>query len=41
MTEEEATTTKRHLIINAVELIQHIYFENALTLKYKSKGMLL
>ena len=31
----------RHLIINAAELIQPIYFENALTSKFKSKDMLL
>lgn len=29
--EEGAISAKRHLIINAAELIQHIYFENALT----------
>ena len=39
--EERATAAKRHLIINAAELIQHIYFENALTSKLKSKNMLL
>ena len=39
--EEEPTAAKRCLIINAAELIQHIYFENDLTLKYKSNDMLL
>ena len=41
MAEEGATAAKRHLIINAAELIQHMYFQNALTSKFKSKGMLL
>ena len=40
MAEEIATVAKRHLIIKAAELIQHIYFENALTSKFKSKDML-
>ena len=33
--------SKRHLIINVVGLIQHIYIENALASKFKSKGILL
>ena len=42
LTAEEGTTAaKRHLIINAAGLIQHIYFENALISKFKSKDMLL
>ena len=41
MTEEGAKAAKRHLIINAAGLIQYIYFENALTLKFKSKDTLL
>ena len=41
MAEEGAKAAKRHLIINAAGLIQHIYFENALTSKFNSKGMLL
>ena len=40
MAEEGATAAKRHLIINAAGLIQHIYFKNALTSKFKSKDML-
>ena len=39
--EEGVTTAKRYLLINAAELIQDRYFENTLTLKLKSKGMLL
>ena len=39
--EEGATTAKRHLIKNAAGLIQPIYFENALTSKFKSKDTLL
>ena len=39
--EEGATVTKRHLFINAAELIQYRYFENTLASKLKSKGMLL
>ena len=39
--EEGATVAKRHLLINAVELIQDRYFENTLASKLKSKGMLL
>ena len=35
--EEGATAAKRHLIINAAGLIQPIYFENALTSRFKSK----
>ena len=35
------TTAKRHLIINAAELTQLIYFKNALTSKFKSKDRLL
>ena len=38
---EERTVAKRHLIINAAGLIQHIYFENALTSKFRSKDTLL
>ena len=38
--EEGATVAKRHLLINAAELIQDRYFENTLTSKLKSKGML-
>ena len=41
MAEEGAAAAKRHLIINAVGLIQRIYFENAVTSKLKSKVMLL
>lgn len=33
MTREGATAARRHYIINAAGLIQHIYFENALTEK--------
>ena len=39
--EEGATAAKRYLFINAAELIQGRYFENTLTSKLKSKGMLL
>ena len=39
--ENRATAAKRHLIINDPELTQTIYFENALTLKFKSKDVLL
>ncbi len=39
--EEGATAAKRYLFINAAELIQHRYFENALTLKFGSKDMML
>ena len=39
--EEGATVAKRHLLINAAELIQDRHFENSLTSKLKSKGMLL
>ena len=39
--EEGATVAKRHLLINAAELIQNRYFENTLASKLKSKGMLL
>ena len=39
--EEGATAAIRYLFINADELIQDRYFENTLTLKLKSKGMLL
>ena len=38
--EEGATAAKRYLLINAAELIQERYFENTLTSKLKSKGML-
>ena len=38
---EGLKTAKRHLIINAAGLSQHIYFENALISKFKLKGMLL
>ena len=31
--EEEATTAKRNIFINTTKLIQHIYFENALSQK--------
>ena len=41
MAEEGVIAAKRHLIINAAGLIQDRYFENALTSKFKSKGMLL
>ena len=41
MTKKGTTTAKRHLIINVAGFIQHIYFENALTSKFKSKDMLL
>ena len=39
--EEGATAAKRYLLINTAELIQDRYFENTLTSKLKSKGMLL
>ena len=39
--EEGATAAIRYLIINAVELIPDRYFENTLTSKLKSKGILL
>ena len=39
--EEGATAAKRHLLINAAELIQDRSFENTLTSKMKSKYMLL
>ena len=39
--EEGATAAKRYLLINSAELIQDRYFENTLTLKLKSKDMLL
>ena len=39
--EEGATAAKRHLNINAVGLIKHKYFINALTSKLKSKDTLL
>ena len=39
--EEGATAAKRYLLINAAELTQDRYFENTLTSKLKSKGMLL
>ena len=39
--EEGTTAAKRHLLINAAELIQDRYFEDTLTSKLKSKGMLL
>ena len=39
--EEGATVAKRHLLINAAELIQDRYFENTFASKLKSKGMLL
>ena len=38
--EEGATAAKRLLFINAAELIQDRYFENTLTSKLRSKGML-
>ena len=37
MAEEGTTAAKRHLITNAVGLIEHIYFGNALTSNFKSK----
>ena len=40
-TEEGTTTAKRYLLTNTAKLIQDRYFENTLTLKLKSKGMLL
>ena len=39
--EEGGIVTKRRLLINAAELIQPIYFENALTSIFKSKCILL
>ena len=39
--EEGATVAKRHLLINAAELIWDRYFKNTLASKLKSKGMLL
>ena len=39
--EKRATAVNRYLFINAAELIQDRYFENTLTSKLKSKGMLL
>ena len=39
--EEGATAAKRLLFINAAELTQDRYFENTLTSKLKSKGLLL
>ena len=39
--EEGVKAAKRHVITNAAGLIQHTYFENALTSKFKSKDMLL
>ena len=39
--EEGATAAKRYLLINVAELIQDRYFENTLTSKLTSKGMLL
>ena len=39
--EEGATAAKRYLFIIVVKLIQDRYFENTLTSKLKSKGMLL
>ena len=41
MAKERVMSGKRHLIIKAARLIQHMYFENALTSKFNSKGMLL
>ena len=41
MAEERAKAAKRYLIRNAAGLSKHTYFENSLTLKLKSKGMLL
>ena len=41
MVEKETIAAKRHLIKNVPGLIQHMYFENTLTLKFKSKYMLL
>ena len=41
MAEEGAKAAKKHFIINAAGLIQHIYFENAHISNFKSKGMLL
>ena len=39
--EEGATAANRPLFMNAAELIQDMYFTNALASKLKSKGMLL
>ena len=39
--EEGVKAAKRHVITNAAGLIQHTYFENALTSKLKSKNTLL
>ena len=39
--EEGATVVKRHLLINAAELIQDRYFENTLTSEFESKNMML
>ena len=39
--EEEATVAKRHLLINAAELIQDRHFENTLTSEFGSKDMIL
>ena len=39
--EEGVTAAKRYLLINSVELIQDRYFENPLSSKLKSKGLLL
>ena len=38
--EDRATAAKRYLLINTTKLIQDKYFENTLTSKLKSKGML-
>lgn len=38
---KETTATKTHLIMKATRISQHIYFENVLNSKFKSKGMLL
>ena len=40
MAVKRVKAAKRYLIINAAELIQHIYLENILTSKFKSRGML-
>ena len=39
--EKGTTVAKRHLLINAAELIQDRYFENTLASDLKSKGMIL
>ena len=39
--EEGATVTKRHLLINAAELIQDRYFKNTLISEFGSKNMML